>query len=172
MCKRTLATAHWKGFFEGVKKTIVLWKTSYRYRVILLALGLAPQAIATFRIVPDAPVKNFSLPRFGEQGYKIWDLRGEEGRYINSERIDVTYMSLRIFSGDACVALETQIESPMASLFIQLNQARSFHRLTVQGAHYKVEGKNWFWDGNKHKILVHEAVHVTFQQSLTDEMDF
>ncbi len=128
----------------------------------LLSIGYS----APPQMLPSTPVLDFSLPRFGEDGYKIWDLKGSEGYYINAERVDVTDMILCIFSGDASGTVETCIESPKASIFINLSQARSLEPLKINNFSYTIEGKDWIWDGKQNKIIVHQDVHVVFNQQL------
>lgn len=140
--------------------------------LILVGLALASSVYSTppSQMVSSAPVREFSLPRFGKDGYKIWNLKGSEGYYINEERIDVVNMILCIFSGDARGEVETCIESPQASIFIKQNQARSDETLQINNLSYHIEGEKWIWDGNQKKIVVQQNVHVTFNQELRDSL--
>ena len=66
------------------------------------------------RFEANAPVSEFSLPKFGENGFKAWDLSGKSGRYVSNERIDIEQLRLRLFSGDEAARVEVTIESPQA----------------------------------------------------------
>ena len=144
----------------------------FRFSLVLIgflavAFTVLVQQRCKGQMVPNAPVRDFSLPRFGDNGYKIWSLSGTEGHYISPERIDVIDMSLRLFSGDEWGAVEMQIVSPQASLFIQQNHARSSEKILVEGKSYRVEGRDWAWDGNQKKVIVQKDVHAIFNETLS-----
>ena len=125
-------------------------------------------AVLRGQIVPDAPVIDFKLPMFGENGYKIWELQGEEGRFVNPERIDVAGMTLKVFSGQADLKLETTIESPIASMYIEESRATGESALKITGPNYLVEGADWIWYGTTRTVYVKRAVRVIFDQKLID----
>ena len=135
-----------------------------RLFVVVVALLLQQRCAAD--MTPSAPVRHFRMPRFGKDGYKVWDFSGREGHYISREHIEVIDMTLRVFSGDARGVVETQIKSPEAVLFIQRSYAHSPQQLSIEGIGYHVEGRDWIWDGKQKKIIVQEDVHVVFDQRL------
>ncbi len=120
------------------------------------------------QMVPDAPVHNFKLPMFADNGYKSWDLQGRQGIYVNAERIDILGMKLRVFSGDSALRLETYIESPKATVLVCRKQGAGKSEVLIKGPNYTIIGRNWTWDGNTRTIKVREAVRVTF----TGEIDY
>lgn len=128
----------------------------------VMILGLFAQ------IIPDAPVIDFKLPMFGESGYKIWDLQGDEGRYINAGRIDVINLKLRVYSGDESLALDTTIESPKAIMLVRRNRALSNASIRMFGSDYKIMGSDWIWEGSNRTLKVKKNVRVNFQDRLTD----
>ena len=117
-------------------------------------------------MLPDAPVRNFRLPMFGPEGYRIWELRGLEGRYVDENRVDVTDMTLRIFSSLDPAKVETEILSPQATMRIQQNKAEGNESITVTGDHYVIKGRKWQWDGNEHRVVIDEDVKVIFFEGL------
>ena len=118
------------------------------------------------RMVPDAPVPNFKIPVFGDDGYKIWDLRGKEGRYVNDQQIVVEGMELRVFSGDEAMHLEVTMESPQATIFIQDQRAVGNDLLFIRGPNFHIVGKGWLWNGKEKLIRIEDDVQVTFKESL------
>ena len=119
-------------------------------------------------MVPDAPVHNFKLPMFADNGYKSWDLQGRQGIYVNAEQIDILGMKLRVFSGDSDLKLETYIESPKATVLVRRKQGAGNSEVLIKGPNYTIIGRNWTWDGNTRTVKVREAVRVTF----TGEIDY
>lgn len=137
---------------------------------LLAALGL----IGTFllsgqlpaQIVPDAPVENFRLPMFDDQGHRIWDLRGAEAHFISEDRIDVIGMNLRVFSGGEDERVRSRIQSPEATVFIDRNEARGDRSIEVTGDNYRATGKSWSWMREANRIVIDEEVEVTFFEEL------
>ena len=119
------------------------------------------------RLAPDAPVLDFKLPMFGQKnGYKIWELRGREGRYVNEERIDVVGMELRLFSGKADLKVHTTIESPAATMLVSQSQALGKSEIKIIGNQFQIEGEDWKWTGSARTITVDKNVRVSFRQGL------
>ncbi len=135
---------------------------------LIILVSMVTQIGLYAQIVPDAPVIDFKLPMFGENGYKIWDLQGDEGRYINTERIDVINLKLRVFSGDSSLLLDTTIESPEATMLIRSNRALSNSSIRMVGPNYHITGMIWHWEGSKRTLVVKKNVRVKFQDTLTD----
>lgn len=120
-------------------------------------------------MVPDAPVMGFKLPRFGENTYKLWTLEGKEGNYVSSKQVDIVDMLLTTFSGDESVALETRIESPEASVWIEQSKATGSKFIVVQGKDFIIMGRNWEWDGSEKRVTINQDVRVTLMgDSLTN----
>ena len=118
------------------------------------------------RLAPDAPVLDFKLPMFGQNGYKIWELRGREGRYVNDERIDVVGMELRLFSGKADLKVHTTIESPAATMLVSQSQALGKSEIKITGNQFQIKGEDWKWTGGSRTITVDKNVRVSFRQGL------
>lgn len=141
----------------------------YLYFVLSACVTLlVARGISCGQIVPDAPIVNFRLMMFGENGYKIWEMRGEEGHYISEEQIDVLGLTIRLFNGMEDLRVETVIESPFASMFVEEKKAAGVSELRITSANFHVEGKNWTWRGHKRTIEVREAVEVIFREEIAD----
>lgn len=120
------------------------------------------------KMVPDAPVLNFKLPMFGEDGYKTWDLQGEEGLYISPEELEVEKMTLRIFATGDPVEPQTLIESPHATIYPQRSEATGKQAIyiTERGGTFAIFGRDWLWNGREHTITIRRDARVTFRESL------
>lgn len=129
--------------------------------VLVACSGLSAQ-----RMAPDAPVKQFRLPSFGEDGYRVWDLEGREGRYISADEIQIDGLRLRTWSGDEAMIQELEITSPHASIFPQQNTAKGQGLIHIVGPGYTVFGRGWDWNGNTRAIAVANEVRVTFFEQL------
>lgn len=127
---------------------------------------------ATFAetMAPSAPVKNFTLPMFGPDGYKIWDLQGREGVYLNENHIDVHSMKLRTWTGREPVQLDMTIESVFASIFPQDSRAQGEDYIYILQANgnFSIIGRQWEWLGDDNKIIIKQDARVTFRQNIGD----
>lgn len=122
--------------------------------------------LTSAQIVPDAPVKDFILPMFGESGLKTWDLAGEEGRYVDETRIDVEGMRVRVFEADNPRVVETTLTSPRATILLENQQALGEDFIRVETEQYVIEGRSWFWDHGAGQVRIESGVRVTFHESL------
>lgn len=103
---------------------------------------------------------------FGENGYRIWELTGDEGRYLTSEKIQVSDMKLTVFSGTEASLVENRIESPLATLFITKNIAIGEGPIQIISERYRVEGQRWFWDGKSRSVVVSRNAQVIFFENI------
>ena len=118
------------------------------------------------QMTPSAPVQNFRLPRFGDNGYTQWVLQGGKGMYDSAEQIRIEDMALRVYSGDERMALEMTMDSPEATLLTKENRAESDGPIKIVGANFKVSGVGWTWDGVTKEIEVKFDVVVEFTQGM------
>lgn len=126
--------------------------------------GLCPAAQdnSLTRFEAKAPVNDFSLPMFGPDGYKTWDLSGKQGRYVNQNQIDIDGLKLRLFSGDEKGRVEVVIESPKAEVDPKAGKASGPDFLYVNGPGYSVTGRDWFWNEKTKYLEIKKDVQVTF----------
>ncbi len=130
----------------------------------LLAICLLIPLMLQAQLVPQEPVKNFQLPMFGENGYRTWELSGDEGRYISADKIEVSQMKMKVFSGDASSTIENRIESPLAMLFVSKNIAIGQGPIRITATTYRIDGQRWFWDGKTRSVVVSQKASVIFYE--------
>jgi lipopolysaccharide export system protein LptA len=118
-------------------------------------------------MTPNAPVKNFRFPRFGENGYTQWVLQGERGIYDSAEQIRVEEMALRVYSGDERMAREMTLDSPEATIRVKDNRAFSKKPIKIVGANFTITGTGWEWIGDTKEIVVENDTVVEFTQAIT-----
>ncbi|MBL00382.1 MAG: hypothetical protein CMI34_03105 [Opitutales bacterium] len=118
------------------------------------------------QMTPNAPIKNFRLPRFGDNGYTQWMLQGEQGIYDRDEQVCVKQMAMRIYSGDERMALELSMDSPEGTLLLQENRGYSESPITIVGANFKISGIGWEWSGDTKEIIVNQHAVVKFTQGI------
>lgn len=117
------------------------------------------------KMLPSEPVHAFKIPYFNADGKKAWDLKGDQGRYVEEDWIEVTGMEIRTFPGED-VASDLVIKSPRADIFVSKKSATSDDDIMVFGDNYMAFGKEWEWLGNENKIQIHRDVEVVFDGTL------
>ena len=142
------------------------WNRTVR-RLVTLILGGGFLLSATAQILPDAPVINFRLPMFGDDGNPVWELRGQEGRYLSDEKVDLTGMRLLVFDPEQPHRVETEILSPAATMFVQQNQVRGDESITVTGDNFIITGQRWLYDADERRVVIDEDVKITFFEELS-----
>ena len=149
---------------------------SYLYFTICLALfsGAIPFKSLAKTPLPEAPIWQFKLPLFGQDGYKRWDLEGREGHFSGNEgRLEVQGMRLRVFTTGASHQLEATLESPQATLFPKSRKAEGNEYLFLTTSQYTVVGHGWRWEEVNHdtlqpiyRVVLKSDVRVVFKDSL------
>lgn len=137
---------------------------SSRFLSILVLGGLIGSLFG--QMAPNAPVKNFRLPRFADNGYTQWVLQGARGIYDSEEQVRVEGMEMRVYSGDERMALELSMASPEATLRLLENRAYSDGAIEIVGANFKISGVGWEWSGETKEIVVKYDTVVTFTQGI------
>ena len=122
------------------------------------------------QMTPSAPVKNFRLPRFADNGYTQWVLQGGKGIYDSPEQIRIEEMALRIYSGDERMVLEMRMDSPEATVLMKENRAVSDGPIEIVGANFKVSGVGWAWNGVTKEVEVKFDVVVEFTQGMAESL--
>jgi len=118
------------------------------------------------QMTPNAPVKNFRFPRFGDDGYTQWVLQGKQGIYDSEDQIRVEAMALRVYSGDARMAKELTLDSPEATIRLKENRAFSKGKIKIEGVNFTITGTGWEWLGETKEIVVEADTVVEFTQTI------
>lgn len=138
-----------------------------------LVAGAQGQSSQPLRAEVNAPVKNFRLPVFDEEGRRQWDLQGAQALYVNRNEIRVEDMTLRTYGKDDPLNPRLLIQSPLAEILPVDNVARGpgYLYITEANNNYFIIGRNWLWDGRGQKVSIKSDVRVTFREKLDAIMD-
>lgn len=115
---------------------------------------------------PDAPILNFRFPVFGDDGFKIWELRGAEGRYLSEEDGLILGLDLKTYAGGEALRLENRIRSPQAFIHFPTATAEGNSTIFATGEQYQIEGADWRWDGKKRHLKVSGGARVILFDSI------
>ena len=162
-------------------------------RLAVALLLLAPCALllrggsGTPQVLADAPVKDFRLPRFNEDGWIAQLLRADTAHIVSQNQIDVTGMTLTVFSGDANKRVDTVIVSPVATVLTETGResihgpetarpVRDNHEVTVHGPetvrlvrdNLEITGEQWSYFYPEKRVLIEKNARVVFRAKLPD----
>jgi len=128
----------------------------------LLASGLAAQPVS------DAPLLNFRLPLFNEQGNRVWDLSSAAVRVlsIDEKRFELTTVHLRMLAGDAASTLEYELFAPLAVIDVSARTATGKGQLHVIGRGVELFGDDWHCEAATKSIVIEHNVVVSFTGDL------
>lgn len=144
--------------------------------LLLLGLLLGP-AVPNGQIETDAPVTGFKLPRFGPDGYKVWDIEGRRGiPGATDDTLTVEGLRLRVYGGRPVPEVRYQIESPRALFDLAAGSARGPGLLLINGPGFRVSGLDWSWSGNALEgeattVTLRQDARVAFDQNLSSLLD-
>lgn len=144
--------------------------------LLLFAFSFSCQPLVAFRgdgeprISPNAPVVNFLYPRFSDEGFTQWILRGAKAHYDSEEQIRVDEMRMRLFTGDERMAVEMEMSSPEATIRLQENRAFSDTAIRIEGDRFNLAGEGWEWLGEARRIEILRDAAVSFSDTLPDAL--
>jgi hypothetical protein len=141
----------------------------------LQKIGLTAMALGAFAVDEPAqevavapPARNWTLPLFTKEGYRQMTLRGDEVRPVTADRIDVTGLSVTVFSGDPAAKVDSVLLSPEATFLVNEKIAKGEKSVRVVRDDVEVTGEGWTYDYNEKKVLISRHAHVVFQSVLPD----
>ena len=135
---------------------------------------------ASTPVIPTAPIIDFRLPVFNEEGFRIWELRGSEALYLPAEqRVEIKGLHLKIYSGDDREIMQNEVESPLAIALINERTVSGPGLIRMTGAErmreFEVRGEDWTYQetlggpDKKEKtktVVIRKAVVVTFSEDI------
>jgi hypothetical protein len=115
------------------------------------------------------PAKNWVLPLFtAKDGFRNMTLRGSEVRPVGNARIDVSDLSITVFSGDAAAHVETILLSPAAVFLPKEKRATGEKSVRLIHDDIEVTGEGWTYDHEAKKVSLARHVRVVFSAQLND----
>ena len=131
--------------------------------VIALAASDIPGLLAATII---APVKNWALPLFTNEGPRSMTARGTEARFVTANQIEVVDLNLTVFSGDPASKVESILLSPAATFLPQDKIAQGDKSVRFIGQGIEASGERWLYRHGEKKISLDGNVRVIFEAEL------
>jgi hypothetical protein len=140
----------------------------------VVAVALAPFSNAQSSVIANAPVKNFRLPSFNDEGHRTSLLRGSEARYTSANQIDIIELNFAQFRGDGTTETNNILLAPSASVLLkEQNQIVLTGRESMRLINKDLEatGENWSYDHTDRRLIINQNVRVVFRAELTGLLD-
>ncbi len=138
-----------------------------RYTLLYVTI-ISWNLMGTAQMIPNAPIENFRLPMFNQEGFKAWEIQGDQGLLVGETNIELVKIRLQVFSGTAAKVIETEITSPRATMVINENRVYGTNSIRIENKNYLITGQNWQWNGDQKTVVIQENVIVTFFQDIGD----
>lgn|SRR5690606_23666389 len=119
-------------------------------------------------IKASAPIKNFRLPTFTDDGWRDMMLRAAEARVLSAERIEVSDMKLVLYTHDAINQPETTVTSPLAVALPAAQRVEGADTVHVLRNDLELTGRDWSYDHVAKKITIGQDAHVILQTEIKD----
>lgn len=145
-------------------------------RLAVALLLLAPFALllrggsGTPQVMTEAPVKDFILPRFTKDGWIAQRLHADTARIVSQTQVDVTGLTLTVFSGDANKRVDTVIVSPVATVHTEPDH-ESIHgpeSVRMVRDDLEITGEQWSYFYREQRVLIEKNTRIVFRTKLPD----
>ena len=139
----------------------------YRIPSILFIFLLAISPMYGELVRPTEPIINFQLPLFGDDGYKVIDIHGGEGRYISRDHLEVDRLVMKVYNPGDPINPQNVLQTPHANIYPNKNMAdgQDYIFITERDGAYSIIGREWVWHGDEQKLVIESESRVTFRQS-------
>jgi hypothetical protein len=120
------------------------------------------------QVQANAPILNFSLPSFNEQGFRTMLVRGREAIVTSKIEARLRDMTLTVFSGDAAARVETVFVSPAATVRLDERVVFGEESVRVVNDRFELLGTDWRYEHDAKRILIRAGARVVFQTEVRD----
>ncbi|MEJ6604444.1 MAG: hypothetical protein QNL51_17955 [Opitutaceae bacterium] len=131
--------------------------------VIVGILGLAAQ---DNRVSTSAPVKDYAVSFFSDEGYPRVRVIGEAADLADTSKVRLTGMELILYSGLADRSVETSLASPLAILEPEPELVSGPDAVKLVRSDFEVTGYDWSYDLKDRRIRIRRQARVIFKTPL------
>ncbi len=135
---------------------------------ILACAAVAATLAAYGQLRPDSSVEGFRFPLFDQNGYRVWQLRGDLATYQSETQIRIEGMHASQFIGDDENREIAKLTSPEAIFHRDTITAYGPGELHVETKEFQITGYDWIWLGEKKQITFNDTVKVTLYEQIGD----
>jgi hypothetical protein len=141
-------------------------KTRWSTLVATTLLGIGLASAQEGRVRTNAPVQNYTLSFFSDEGYPRVRIEGDSADLSDLEKIRLTGMHLELYSGDAERVLETTLDAPVAILERGPELVHGPDTVHLKRTDLELSGANWNYDHRERRVQVRRDARVVFNMPL------
>lgn len=130
------------------------------FAAAITLLGQAPQISA------PAPVKNFSLPFFNDQGNRTLLVRGNEAILTDPRKPRFTDMTVTMFAADAANQVESVLLSKAATVDTETRVIEGTDAVRFVRDDVEVTGEAWRYEHSARRIIIQRNARVVLRAEL------
>lgn len=137
-----------------------------RHSLLLLLTGVIWLGAQDQRVSTSAPVQDYTVSFFSDQGYPRVRVVGASADLSNPARVRLTGMELILYSGEADRAIDTSLAAPLAVLEPEPELVSGPDAVKLVRPDVSVEGYDWSYDHRERHIRIRREARVVFNTPL------
>jgi len=122
---------------------------------------------STNELSTRAPLSQFRLPTFNEQGHRSMLIESSEA-IVGPSQIELTNLNLTLFDGTARNAIETILLSPQATALTDEETISGKGPVRIIRDDVEITGIGWRYEHASRKVSIAKNTRIRFQSSLPD----
>ena len=137
-----------------------------RYLLLLLGTGLILVGQEERRVSTSAPVKNYKVSFFSDEGFPRVRVVGESADLKDAQNIKLTGMELILYTGTADRDTEATLTAPVAILQPDEELVSGPEAVRLVRPDLELDGKAWRYDHRESRIHIRREARVVFKVPL------
>ena len=145
---------------------------SLRFSSIYIMVVIATAIVAFLgfqlnsQILPDAPIEGIRVTMFSDEGFKLWNLKGNTASYLDNGVVEVMGMDLEVFQGETGKDVDMSIFASEAIYKSDERAVSGEGGVVVEGDFYNIEGDSWSYSQDDRIVKVTSNVKVIIDYEL------
>ena len=134
----------------------------------LFAAFAGAQSATDARVNTSAPVRNYTVSFFSEEGYTRVRVQGGSADLSDRTAVRMEDVTLTVYTGGEYRAVEAILIAPLAILEPEPERVSGPDSVRLIRDDAQVEGEDWSYEHAERRIHVRRRAHVVFNTALTD----
>ncbi|MCC5024948.1 MAG: hypothetical protein J6386_20115 [Candidatus Synoicihabitans palmerolidicus] len=136
--------------------------------VLIISTLLADDdAPARARVSTPAPVRDYAVSFFSEEGYPWARIQGRTADLTNRTAVILGDMSLTVFSGTADRVIEGTLTSPIAIVEAEKERVSGPESVRLVNIDLELTGEDWSYDRAERRIHIRRQARLVFNTELS-----
>ena len=120
------------------------------------------------RVTTEAPVKNYSIVFFSEEGYQRIRVQGETAEVKDPTRVRLGGMTLTEYTGDADRTVESVLTAPIAIVEPETEIVSGPESVKLVRDDLELSGENWTYEKEAKRVHIRRNAKLIFNAGFSD----